>query len=76
MKRLNRLHNRLRKYRYFYYELNSPLISDAQYDSIQRGYGRICDKLKIPKEVRVTNFTGFDLEIPTNIFHALILKRL
>jgi len=61
---LNEIHKLLRKYRYFYYEMSETLISDYEYDKLERTYTTLCDRLGITSKDKITNFVGFSFRIP------------
>lgn len=67
LEQLKEAHIKLRSYRYWYYEKSKSLITDYEYDMLEKEYEQGCDKLNIPTEDRVTNFVGFDIRIPMNI---------
>jgi NAD-dependent DNA ligase len=67
MKKLNKLHGILRRYKYFYYEKNISLVSDYEYDIIEKEYDSMCLLYNIPGKNRVSNFVGFNIKIPMNI---------
>jgi len=75
MKKLNFLHRKLRRLRYFYYECEDILlidkntIPDQQYDRLEQIYKKLCNKLNIPYEKRVNNYVGFDIAIPMNLYY-------
>lgn len=66
-----KLHKELRKYRYFYYELHQSLITDYDYDILEKKYDSLCDNLKIPHQFRVSNFVGFSINIPMNPYNFI-----
>ena len=72
---LNIIHKNLRKYRYFYYEcedillIDNNTITDINYDLLERQYNKYCDELEIPLEQRVSNYVGFDIGIPMNLYY-------
>jgi NAD-dependent DNA ligase len=75
LKELNNIHRDLRRYRYFYYECENILevdkntIPDYEYDMLEKEYDKYCNELKIPLEMRVSNFVGFDIGIPMNLYY-------
>lgn len=66
---LDIIHKDLRRYRWFYYEAEEPqsLISDYEYDMLEKLYEKECDKLGIVTEKRITNYIGFDIAIPMSL---------
>lgn len=69
MKKLNKLHRLLRKYRYFYHEKNISLLSDYEYDIMEKEYDTMCLSYNILNQNRVSNFVGFSIRIPMNIIY-------
>lgn len=61
---VNKIHKLLRKYRYFYYEMSETLVSDYEYDKLERAYSVMCDRLGITSKDKITNFVGFSFRIP------------
>jgi len=74
---LDVIHKNLRKYRYFYYEckdillVDISIISDYEYDILEKKYEKLCDELQVVKEKRITNFIGFDIGIPMSLLSNL-----
>jgi hypothetical protein len=68
--RLQTMHSLLRKARYFYYEGDglSEVMTDYEYDMMEKEYDILAKKLKTEENRRITNFVGFDIGIPMNIF--------
>lgn len=72
---LNIIHRDLRKYRYFYYEcedilkIDTNTISDYDYDMLEIKYTKYCNELEIPHNLRITNYVGFDIGIPMNLYY-------
>ncbi len=66
-----KMHYNLRKYRYHYYELHENLVSDYDYDMLEKDYDNLADALEIPRELRVSNFVGFDIRIPINPYNLI-----
>ena len=75
IEKLNEIHKSLRRYRYFYYEckdislLDNNTISDYNYDMLEKQYDKYCNELEIPLETRVSNYVGFDIGIPMNLYY-------
>lgn len=61
------IHADLRKYRYWYYNLHNSLISDYEYDMLEKKYDRLCDYIGINLELRVSEKVGWDDLIPMNL---------
>ncbi len=66
---LNKIHKLLRKARYHYYEMHESIMSDYDYDMLEKEYDEICDKMSIEHHKRVTNFVGFNIKIPMALFY-------
>lgn len=66
------MHRRLRKYRFFYYERDESLVSDYEYDMLEKKYAEECDRFGIHKRYRVDNFVGFNIRIPMNIYYEKV----
>lgn len=65
---LQKIHKLLRRYRYFYYEMDESLVTDYQYDMLEIEYTKLCDEHNIKQEGRITNFVGFDIKIPMRLY--------
>lgn len=61
---INKIHKLLRKYRYFYYEMSETLVSDYEYDKLERTYSTMCDRMGINSPDMITKFVGFSFRIP------------
>jgi NAD-dependent DNA ligase len=81
IKELNEIHKSLRRYRYFYYvcediiEIDKNTISDYDYDMLEKQYNKYCNELEIPLENRVSNYVGFDIAIPMNLYYKDLLQQ-
>lgn len=70
---LQTMHANLRKYRYFYYECNDiikvdgNIISDYEYDILEKRYDVLCNELGIIKELRMSERVGWDVMIPMDL---------
>lgn len=64
MERLQELHTLLRRAKYFYYEKSESIMSDYEFDMLEKEYARLCNEFSIEEEKRVTNFVGFNIAIP------------
>lgn len=75
MEELNRIHQLLRRAKYFYYEYvneatgeSVSIMSDYEFDIMEKEYDVLCDRFGIKQEYRVTNFVGWDFRIPMSLF--------
>ncbi len=66
---LNEMHRLLRKARYFYYELSQTIMSDYDYDILEKEYDRQADLHKVSHIIRISNFVGFNIKMPMNLFY-------
>lgn len=66
---LNKLHRDLRRYKFFYYEKDESLISDYDFDMMEKSYEEGCDRLGVKREMRLSSFVGFDMRMPMNLFY-------
>ncbi len=67
MERLQELHALLRRAKYFYYEKSESIMSDYEFDMLEKEYNKLCNKFSIEEEKRVTNFVGFGIMIPMTL---------
>lgn len=51
-------------HKYAYYELNNPIISDYQYDLIERKYYNALEDFQVNLDEYLTNWIGFDYNHP------------
>jgi len=65
---LQEVHKQLSKAKYFYYEKSESIMTDYEYDMLEKQYIKFCDVYKVPSERRVTEFVGFSLYIPRQLF--------
>ncbi len=65
---LQNIHKTLSKARYMYYEQHTSIMSDYEYDMLEKKYDKFCDVYEVPMNKRVTNFVGFDIGILRIIF--------
>ena len=64
---LQEMHAKLRKCKYWYYELHNSLISDYEFDMLEKKYDRLCDDLGIHLKLRVSESVGFSFRIPMDL---------
>lgn len=69
---LNATHKELRRYRYFYYERSETLISDYDYDMLEKKYIKLSDELIFDQTRRIDNFVGFSFRIPMILINEKI----
>lgn len=67
---LNFMHKQLRKARYFYYEKSKSIMTDYEYDIIEKRYDELCYKYKICEGSKITNFVGFNIAIPMALIYT------
>lgn len=72
---IQELHSNIRKLRYYYYEMHVSLVTDYEFDLMEKEYTRLCNIINIPNEIRITNFIGFDIGIPMNLINCLVLYK-
>ncbi len=61
------IHKQLRKCRYFYYELHESLMSDYDYDMLEKQYTEVCDRLGLNPIYRVDGYVGSSDRIPRSL---------
>ena len=66
---LNKIHRDLRKHRFLYYERDESVISDYDYDMLEKKYIEWCERLGVKPEMRINSFVGFSYKIPMNLFY-------
>ena len=64
---LDKLHKDLRKYKFFYYERSESLISDYDFDMMEKKYTEGCDRLGIKAEYRLDSYVGFSIYMPMSL---------
>lgn len=57
-KQFEDLGKKLYKHKYHYYELDSPSITDQEYDMLERDYVQMAEDLG--KDPEISNMIGFD----------------
>ena len=67
MERLQELHKLLRRAKYFYYEQNESIMSDYEFDTLEKEYDILCNEFNISEKIRVSNFVGFSIMIPMSV---------
>lgn len=67
MSKLSEMHSLLRRYRYFYYEKNVSLVTDYEYDIMEKEYDKMCTLHNVPKSSRISSFVGFSINIPMQL---------
>ena len=65
---LQEIHKQLSKAKYFYYEKSESIMTDYEYDMLEKQYTKFCDAYGIPSERRVTEFVGFSFYMPKQLF--------
>lgn len=65
---LQEIHKQLSKAKYFYYEKSESIMTDYEYDMLEKSYDKGCNFYDVPNERRVTEFVGFSLYIPKQLF--------
>ena len=65
---IQELHKKLSKARYFYYEKSELIMTDYEYDILEKDYDLQCEIYKVPIERRLSNFVGFSIAIPRQLF--------
>lgn len=66
---LNEMHKLLRKARYFYYEQHKSIMSDYDYDMLEKNYDIHAQIHGVDHSMKISNFVGFDIRIPMNLFY-------
>ena len=81
LEKLQEMHAKLRKAKYFYYERHQSIISDYDFDILEKEYNTLAEEIGVDKELQVSEFVGFSLNIPMNlnnyykeVFSVLIFK--
>lgn len=72
--RVNELHKLIRKAKYFYYvgveEGHQPIMSDYEFDMVEKEYEELCFRLGVPQEKMASEFVGFSIGIPMRLFYT------
>jgi hypothetical protein len=72
-KRVNEMHALLRRARYFYYvgveNGHDTIMSDYDYDMLEKEYDTLCARLGVPEKKMISNFVGFDYKMPMQLFY-------
>jgi NAD-dependent DNA ligase len=69
--RLKELHSQLRRAKYFYFELSHSIITDYEYDTLEKEYEMLCEKFKIIKKHRISEIVGWSVMIPMDILNFI-----
>jgi len=48
--------------------MSESIMSDYEYDMLEKKYNKGCDVYDVPSERRVTDYVGFSLYIPRQLF--------
>lgn len=68
--RLQEMHSQLRKAKFFYYELHDSLMTDYEFDMLEKEYVKLAGLIGIlDKHNMATEFVGFDAVSPMNLNH-------
>ena len=67
LEKLQEMHAKLRKAKYFYYERHQSIISDYDFDILEKEYNTLAEEIGVDKELQVSEFVGFSLNIPMNL---------
>lgn len=59
--RLQEMHAQLARAKYFYYEKHESIMSDYEFDMMEKEYSDLADVLGIDKKHRITEVVGFGL---------------
>lgn len=72
---LNELHKLLRRAKYFYYIEHESLISDSEYDKLEKEYRKQCEIHNIPEEINIYNHIGFSHDIPLSLGFDILYNK-
>ena len=68
LNKLQELHAKLRKAKYFYYEKHESIMSDYEFDMMESEYKKLAEVVGInDKHNMATQFVGFDAFSPMNL---------
>lgn len=77
--KLQELHKLIGKAKYFYYEYDNnekdvQIMSDYEFDMLEKKYDKYCEILNAPKERRWSDVVGFSWDVPLTLFPFLAKK--
>ena len=73
---LQDLHKKLSKAKYFYYEKSESIMTDYEFDKLEKDYDKYCEIYNAPIERRLSSFVGFSHNIPRQLFENFPQERI
>ena len=65
---LQELHKLLLRAKYQYYEKSISIMTDYEFDMLEKEYDKCCEIYNAPIKRRLSNFVGFSYDIPLTLF--------
>ena len=65
---LQETHKLIGRAKYFYYEKSESIMTDQEFDKLEKEYDKYCEVYNAPKERRWSDVVGFSWNIPLTLF--------
>lgn len=72
---LQEAHKLIGRAKYHYYEKHTSIMSDYEFDKLERKYNKYCEIHNAPKERRWSEIVGFSWDVPLVLFSPKELNK-
>ena len=65
---LQETHKLIGRAKYFYYEKSESIMTDQDFDKLEKEYDKYCEVYNAPNERRWSDVVGFSWDVPLTLF--------